>query len=731
MVRYWIGGTGITTDTAHWSDTSGGTGGFSIPTISDDVIFDNIVGANQTVTASNLQCATLTISIAVNCSLVGTITCAGNINKTAQNMSTTNLALILDGAGGSITNNASAQGSWKSLTMLSGTWDLMNYLSLNNYNSGILRLEAGTFNSNNYNIDCKQLTCTNDDSLTRNLNFGTSIITISGYNTSYGSVLKFNGNATNLSGDYTIKMTHTTYYDGTLIETKADLGGVNLNYVEVSHLSVKINGGKINELKLAASSATQGSTVTWGSGTDNVLEECTTIGTDNYPVYFISSSPTNTYNIAATALTLDRYAISNCIANDQPIYANNSSDDGLNTDVIFDGSSKRIKKYWVGGNGTNTTAHWSNSSGGTPGTTKPTYKYDAIFDANSFTATGQTVDCSASLGEITCKSMDWTGALYNPTFKGKSTTSQAANIYGSLTLIEDMIFQTSFVPSIAFLGYTTGNTITTAGHIFNGIYIQSDTSVTGTQGEYTLQDDVICTGGFSLTRGILHTNDKNITCNTFNSSISSNPYTKELYLGSSTISYKSSFDTANTYMILDAGTSTIKSYVVGGLPLTSSFNSSKTFYNLELGGVADYINGAAGVYASFNNVKVVIPAGLVGNKKLYIQKDRHITINGTLTGDGTPTNNVELLSSPVGSHYIDKASGIVSVNYWNIINSNAGGGATFYANNSIDSGNNTGWIFGPPPSIGLNIYYGTIPVIKIYKGTTEVTHMYHGNDDIF
>ena len=40
--RYWVGGTGDWDDssTTHWSDTSGGSSGASIPTSSDDITFD-------------------------------------------------------------------------------------------------------------------------------------------------------------------------------------------------------------------------------------------------------------------------------------------------------------------------------------------------------------------------------------------------------------------------------------------------------------------------------------------------------------------------------------------------------------------------------------------------------------------------------------------------------------------------------------------------------------------
>ncbi len=38
--RYWVGGTGSWNDTAHWSTTSGGPSGASVPTSANTVIFD-------------------------------------------------------------------------------------------------------------------------------------------------------------------------------------------------------------------------------------------------------------------------------------------------------------------------------------------------------------------------------------------------------------------------------------------------------------------------------------------------------------------------------------------------------------------------------------------------------------------------------------------------------------------------------------------------------------------
>lgn len=50
--RYWVGGTGAWTETAHWSASSGGAGGASVPGATDDVFFDafSFTAPGQTVT---------------------------------------------------------------------------------------------------------------------------------------------------------------------------------------------------------------------------------------------------------------------------------------------------------------------------------------------------------------------------------------------------------------------------------------------------------------------------------------------------------------------------------------------------------------------------------------------------------------------------------------------------------------------------------------------------------
>jgi hypothetical protein len=57
--RFWVGGTGNTSDTNHWSTTSGGAGGASVPTAQHDVFFDDnsFSSTGQTVTVDEtLHC---------------------------------------------------------------------------------------------------------------------------------------------------------------------------------------------------------------------------------------------------------------------------------------------------------------------------------------------------------------------------------------------------------------------------------------------------------------------------------------------------------------------------------------------------------------------------------------------------------------------------------------------------------------------------------------------------
>jgi hypothetical protein len=314
-------------------------------------------------------------------------------------------------------------------------------------------------------------------------------------------------------------------------------------------------------------------------------------------------------------------------------------------------------RYWVnnGGLWSDNTNHWSDSSGGSPGASKPTSSDSVYFDANSFTGAGQTVTINETAN---CLDMDWTGALYSPTL---TDTVQTFNIYGSHTFISNMT--NSITGYIYFYSASTGKTITLAGKSLKYCYFQ------GTGG-WTLQDNFTVTTLLSLAKGTLNTNGLTINCPGFTTSS-----THHLILGGSVVNCSGNV-TFNSSTTLDAGTSTIKltgdtaTFVGGGL----------TYNNIEFTGTPITITGSN----TFNELKIK-----AGNTAI-------MTAGTTQTVTSLDVDGATLQSSSAGSAYmISKTSGTVELYNASIKDCTATGGAVFSATNCTDVSGNTGIIFNP------------------------------------
>jgi hypothetical protein len=140
--------------------------------------------------------------------------------------------------------------------------------------------------------------------------------------------------------------------------------------------------------------------------------------------------------------------------------------------------------------------------------------------------------------------------------------------------------------------------------------------------------------------------------------------------------------------MVDAGTSTINMLndntdFEGGY--TIDYNIvERTFYDLNL------IGNNIDVWGKNIFNTITIQSGNTGKFDYdlagvgYEQTINNIVANGAY---------IRSCSSTDKQQYFLKSSGTVIVTNADIKDSNAGGGATFYAFNSVDSGNNTGWIF--------------------------------------
>ena len=102
--RYWRGGTGTwnTSSTTNWSDTSGGAGGFSVPTASDNVFFDQAATYNVTMTGA-LACLNITVS-------AGTVSFLTGTGPTLQVNGSMSLIAMTWTSTGAITFNATTTG---------------------------------------------------------------------------------------------------------------------------------------------------------------------------------------------------------------------------------------------------------------------------------------------------------------------------------------------------------------------------------------------------------------------------------------------------------------------------------------------------------------------------------------------------------------------------------------------------------------------------------------------
>lgn len=114
--RYAVGSpfTWDTSNTANWSATSGGAGGASAPTSSDDVVFN---ASSPSATCGGAVCKSLTVNDYF-VSIDGDVTCYGNFTLTTSG-STSSLALtIVPPVGGAtVTSNGNTLGA---LTLIGG-----------------------------------------------------------------------------------------------------------------------------------------------------------------------------------------------------------------------------------------------------------------------------------------------------------------------------------------------------------------------------------------------------------------------------------------------------------------------------------------------------------------------------------------------------------------------------------------------------------------------------------
>ena len=176
--RYWRGGTGTwdTTTTTNWSATSGGSGGASVPTASDNVIFDQSATYNVTMTGA-LACLSITVSAGTVSFITGTtptLQVNGSMSLVSGTVWTSTGAITFNSTttGQTITTNGTTMSGAITFNGTGGGWTLGS--ALTTLATLTTTLTAGALSLNNFNLTTGIFSSTNSN--TRSIAFGTGNI---------------------------------------------------------------------------------------------------------------------------------------------------------------------------------------------------------------------------------------------------------------------------------------------------------------------------------------------------------------------------------------------------------------------------------------------------------------------------------------------------------------------------------------------------------------------------
>ena len=676
--RYWVGGTGSwDATTTHWSASSGGASGASVPTLSDDVIFDTL--SNATLYTVTLLTAPVCASVTIGAPLAGAVTVAGSAAWSiygsfilaATGVTRTFTSAITFAAtttGFTITTNGVALASAIVLNGAGGGWTLGSALT----NTGALTLTQGAFDTANFNLTTSG-NFVSTGALTRSLTLGSSSITCLTWN-AFGAT-----NLTVNAGTSTITVTAAA----------GQFSGGGLTYYNVFKA---LNGFAINDANNTFNALTNNavSTVgtffcqfagnqTIGTLTVNGGGAATTRASIQTTPALIGTQVTLTVGTFVTDGNIDFRDI-NLAGAASPLTVATGGDCGNNTNITL-ATPKTV--YWslVGGGNWNVANAWATSSGGAPATANfPLPQDTAIIDDVGLTS-GNTITVgqnNPNLGNITASNRTLPMTL--------AFTTQLPSIYGDLTL-SSSVTTTATTGSLTFSGFNKTQTITSAGVSFANALTVNNPTVT-----VTLADNLTTTSAtaFSVLSGTLNLNGKTLTSGLFSSTGS---LVRNITFGGGTMTVSGATFTASGSNFTTSGTGTIS--------MTRA--SSKTFAGggfsyptLNQGGAGALIITGANTFQNITNTvqpaTITFPASTITNVAAFAVS-------------GTAGNLITLNSSTPGTRAtLNKTGGAVTANYLSISDSLATPTDTFYAVDSVNVSNNLGWIFEAPVPITIQEY---------------------------
>ncbi|MFA5696471.1 MAG: hypothetical protein WC917_03410, partial [Bacilli bacterium] len=189
--RYWVGGSNNWDGTVgtKWATTSGGAGGASIPTSSDDVFFDANSGS-VTITSDFVgNCLNLTCT-----GFTGTHTGTAGVyvrgNLVLDPTGTYSTAYAMSGSGSTTltTNGATIKTLLVGSAPADSTMTLVGHLIVTQLFRPVSNSSGNaTFNANGYNVTCGQFWATDNTFKILTINMGSGTWTITGYDNQFNA----------------------------------------------------------------------------------------------------------------------------------------------------------------------------------------------------------------------------------------------------------------------------------------------------------------------------------------------------------------------------------------------------------------------------------------------------------------------------------------------------------------------------------------------------------------
>lgn len=683
MIKYARAAGGNWSADATWSTTSGGAADTVAPTAADDVVLDATSG-NVTIDTGGTR-----VCRSIDCNgYTGTIThnavttlAIGDATAGAGNRALRFVAGMTYTPGSDITaiisfvsTSATVQDvdfggrttGYVEYNGLGGSWKLV---------SGHTTAVATTVFSFKGTFDTNGQTCSwgkfsLSGSSVRSVKLGASQITLTG-----GSGTHWDGTTTtNLTfdaGTSTIILSYTS---------TCTFAGGGLSYNDVIFnipigIGLTISGANtFANLSFICQSNTSTSGIQPTlSGNQTITGLFTSTGFSEIArLTILSSSPDTPRTITAASVSLSNTDFIAIIGAGAATWSGTSlGDGGGNSGITF---TAPVTRYRVGAGGSwNTSANWSATSGGAGGETVPLCHDTVFVDAN---ATGTIASNMIFIG----KDINFTG------FTGIYATGTARNVFGSLILSAGM---THAGTTYTFRGVGSHN-ITSNGQTMGGA---NGVTFLGHGGTYTLLDALVSTGPVGVSAGNFVSNNFNITCSTWNGA--NNAIIRSSTLGTSTLT----LTLTSAATVFNMSTSHTLSAALATIVIsTASANTRTISGNSRVYGTLTYtVAGSTGTLAisGANTFSTINFLDSSNARTLQLSAGEIHTI-GILNMIGASGRLLSLTSSSSTNHRISKSSGIMSLDWVNISDSTAEGGAYFAAgNNSVDAGGgNSGWVFG-------------------------------------